>query len=280
MTILWADKRLSRTPPMPDAADQLASPLVYLDDIWWQATDNDGIDWLLINVDGWSGSPESDIAMTRRALQHGNWASQGTYQARRIVLSGWLLAPDAGLLLDAINHLAAIHANALNQPVEFGVNEIDGVLKYLEVMSSQPALTVQYQGPGVAQVGMEFIAPWPIKAGPAQVTTTKGSTALAMNGNAVCRPSFVITGPATNPKIAHVEQGLHLGFNITLASTDQLFIDEATRTVLLNNTTNSRYVLTPDSAWFELQPGTNTIQYSDSSSNSGSLDIHWSDAWW
>jgi hypothetical protein len=71
-----------------------------------------------------------------------------------------------------------------------------------------------------------------------------------------------IPGPVEDPRITHVGEGAHLEFVIDIAAGDELIVDSATRTVLLNGTSNRYSTLTPDSDWFTLPPGSNELGYS------------------
>ena len=106
-----------------------------------------------------------------------------------------------------------------------------------------------------------------------------GNLYLTNDGNAPVRPQFHIAGPCTNPTIWHSQQHRHLTFLLTLADGDRLFVDADTHAVLLNDIANRRHTLATDAAWFDLDPGPNTVQYRPEA-GAGTLTVYYSDGWW
>lgn len=88
-----------------------------------------------------------------------------------------------------------------------------------------------------------------------------GVQVIANTGNYPTRPTFVIHGPCTDPLVEHIEQSRRLKFNLALAATDALTVDLLNRTVTLNGTTSRRNTLSLDSAWWQLDPGDNSIRF-------------------
>ena len=176
----------------------------------------------------------------------------------------------------------------------------------MTVRTHHPLLGVDYLTPTVARVTFELVAPWPIKRGASHSESTGGQergegrtyprpdvngwwaygragssgNIVATNaGNAPVRPQFLIAGPCVNPQIIAATQNRRLDFDITLAEGDVLGVDADTHAVVLNDVANRRYLLTADSAWFDLLPGENLLQYRPDD-NSGTLTVYWSDGWW
>jgi hypothetical protein len=281
------------------------SPPVDFGEISWQTTDANGVEWYCENLAGWSDLPETDAVLISRALDYGGYFSDTYYEGRVLTLSGAIVAPDQFSLQRALNALRSQHWQCLRASVPLAVSEVDG-WKYLDVRAGKTPLGVTYISPLAVRVTIELFAAWPVKHNQVKTLTAQASSAGAgrtyprggpnpwwqygasgstgdmrpvNDGNAVVRPQFTITGPVVNPRIINADQGRMLRFNINLVAGDILGIDTDTHSVVLNQVGNRRYVLSADSAWFELLPGTNLIQYR-SDSNSGSLTCYFTDGWW
>ena len=89
------------------------------------------------------------------------------------------------------------------------------------------------------------------------------STIVLMNSGDFDAPvRFAVNGEISNPTIIHEESGRQLvldGYSQT--ANDFLLINSADKSVLLNGTASRRQLLTSESSFFDLQPGTNTIRF-------------------
>jgi len=104
-------------------------------------------------------------------------------------------------------------------------------------------------------------------------SSTTDQVNINVAGNRPTPPTFIITGPVTNPHILNDTTGSEMIFNIVLASTDTLTIDTKFKTVKLNGTANRRNTLVAPT-WFYLQPGNNAIRYrAESSDPTSTLQI-------
>jgi phage-related protein len=110
------------------------------------------------------------------------------------------------------------------------------------------------------------------------VSTTTDQVTFNIGGNRPTPPTFVITGPVTNPRILNDITGAELRFNIVLDVTDTLTIDTKYRTVRLNGTANRRSALVAPN-WFFFEPGLNTLRYRAESSSASTLSISYRNAW-
>ena len=283
----------------------LWTPTVTFGSILWQTVDADGTAWICENLEGWPDTPESDATVVDRTFDHGAWVGEGWYGPRVLTLAGAVQAEDRAGLQKALHQVRGQHARALAQDVTLTVNELDGA-KSLTVRTSKAGFAVKYLTPTTARVAFELVAGWPVKQSAVRSASAggvfaggertyprpdangwwaygaagaSGDVQATNNGNAPVRPKFVIAGPVVDPRIIHQQQGRKLDFAITLAEGDRLDIDAMTHSVLLNDVSNRRYVLTPDSAWFDILPGQNTIQFR-SDSNTGQLTVYWADGWW
>lgn len=92
--------------------------------------------------------------------------------------------------------------------------------------------------------------------------TNKFSTSVSLEnfGNRPTPVEFIVTGPATDPKIVNESIGAELEFFINLSTSDTLTINTHDRTVRLNGTLNRRNTLQVPN-WFDLEPGQTSISY-------------------
>jgi hypothetical protein len=289
----------------PDYVAVLTLPVVTLGDIWWNTTDQAGVDWICENLAGWSGLPATDVAMLGRTFDHGAWSGPGWYAARDLELTGSLVASDRPTLLASLDVIAGQLAAATSGTVPLAVTDEWGT-RTLEVRSAG-AVETSFIAQGAARVVIPLAAPWPIKLGPPQQahaagyvagqgrayprpdqwgfrgygpSGTSGDLHLVLGGTAPVRPRFTFYGPSLNPQVIAPGQGLHLDFRIELAAADVLVADADTRAVVLNIAANRRFVLSNDSAWFDLLPGVdNLIQYRPDDQG-GAVVVDFAEGWW
>jgi hypothetical protein len=104
------------------------------------------------------------------------------------------------------------------------------------------------------------------------------------NGNASMFGTFTIYGPSLNPVISNINNGGRIAFNYHILAGDSLIIDAQNRTVVDSGGV-SRYsgIDFLDTNWFPIDPGVNTIVYSDDLSGAernGSAYVgYWRDSW-
>lgn len=125
--------------------------------------------------------------------------------------------------------------------------------------------------------GLEFAADSPLYF---NASTETGDVGAENEGTFPVAPVIRIDGPVTNPSVTHLEKGATLDFTITLGATDYLLIDNESRSVLLNGTSNRYSTLTSTSTWWDLDPGDNTIRFrSDANTESAVMTAYYRSAW-
>ena len=125
--------------------------------------------------------------------------------------------------------------------------------------------------------GLQFPATFPLVFG----AGTGGSASVVNNGNAPAPWVATISGDTPNPRITHVESGKFIEFvGLTIVAGDVLTLDSKNKSVLLNGTASRRSYMTAASRWFDLQPGSNTIQFSSGGITTGQLTFTWRDTYW
>ncbi len=108
-----------------------------------------------------------------------------------------------------------------------------------------------------------------------------GSILVQNNGNFRAPWSFRINGPAVNPTVRNVTEGLYLGFNITLAAGE--YLDVATgptqRSVILNGSESRYYTLQAGSTWWDFRPGETEVAFRAATDTAATLTVYSRSAW-
>lgn len=290
-----------------DQSNQLTYPLVGWGETLWNSYDPEtNVEFICENLEGWAGLPAGDPSSVNREFDYGSFSGRGWYGPRLLTLTGVLLARNRDDLQRALHKVRATHWRTLMETAVLAVAEVDGE-KRLGVRTTTSTMNASYLTPTCLRVEVELQAAWPIKRGLPQTGITdvpggavgrhyprptadngfrlygplgsSGNLVLTNVGNAPVRPQFEITGPVVNPSIWHAQQNRHLGLVIELGEQDRLWLDADTHAIVLNGVANRRSVLATDSAWFDLTPGLNTIQYRPSSGE-GTLQVFFNAGWW
>jgi hypothetical protein len=123
--------------------------------------------------------------------------------------------------------------------------------------------------------GLTWPLTWPLNWGPAG----SDSTFVNNQGNFNAPATFRIDGPVENPRIENLTLNRTLAIDITLSASQYLQIDADARTVLLNGTANRYSLLTQQSAWWLLQPGSNEIRFRAAAPTAATMTLTWRSAW-
>ncbi|HEY9474988.1 MAG TPA: hypothetical protein VIS06_14190, partial [Mycobacteriales bacterium] len=121
---------------------------------------------------------------------------------------------------------------------------------------------------------------WPMDWGGASAS----GIVTATNAGTYSTPwSVTITGPVTNPSVENVDTGDALRFSanggLTLADTDTLIIDSATRTALLNGTASRYDRLASPASWWDLNPGATRFRFGGTTTGTPTMALTWRSAW-
>ncbi|KUN34836.1 hypothetical protein AQJ30_27600 [Streptomyces longwoodensis] len=234
------------------------------------AVDAEGVAWHLQTLEGWDSS-EVRAEYTDREADHGAWASPVYLGSRPITLGGKIVAPTQRLLERAMEQLRA--AAGLTDTV-------------LSVWETEPKQTVvrrsgkvllQYETSTVATYSVMVTAADPgryavdVGTGTTGLPTTSGgltppltpplvSNAVTVSGEITAentgtiptRLLLTITGPADGPQVfTQMPDGtvVILSYTDVLYDGDQLVIDTAAKTCVLNGVVSRRRYLTVPSGW-------------------------------
>ena len=125
--------------------------------------------------------------------------------------------------------------------------------------------------------GLSFPATSPLYF---EASSETGDVEAENEGTFPVAPVIRIDGPVTNPSVTHLEKGYTLDFTITLGASDYLLIDNESRSVLLNGTSNRYSTLSSTSQWWDLDPGDNTIRFrSDANTEAAVMTAFYRSAW-
>lgn len=218
-----------------------------------------------------------------RAGDHGAWLGVDLMATRTIELTLHLIgdtaAEYAGLVaqLEAVmqpqateqnlylygsSRMVKVRPRRLSLPYEADRFSRTGTAVAQFLASDPRVYDAVLQSPSIglptAGTGFAFTFGFPLSFG---VATSGGNLNLSNAGNFPTRPLLTVQGPCLNPSITNVTAGKQLAFGITLGSGDSLTIDTDARSVLLNGIASRRNTLTAASQWWELAPGTSTLQF-------------------
>ena len=125
--------------------------------------------------------------------------------------------------------------------------------------------------------GLEFDIEFDI-----EFATVSGVTSVTNDGDVKCPFTATINGPCSNPKITSNTLGKFLKIELDLDAGESLSIDtefgqKAITLISGGSTSNAMHYLSSDSEFFDLEPGVNSIEYTEESfgSNAGSCVLGW-----
>ncbi|MET9467795.1 hypothetical protein ABZY44_23930 [Streptomyces sp. NPDC006544] len=256
------------------------------------AVDAAGVAWHLQGLDGWDGSDLSAGYQPREA-DHGAWAAPVYLRQRPVTITGKIEASGVTALDAAIEQLIAASSFAdttltvyesipkqatvrrsgppLIKPITDRIAEYSVLVTAADPRRYSTDLQAQSAGlPSVTGgVTLPLTMPLTITAG-----TSSGQISLSNAGSMSTRPTFTIDGPVADPVIVVQYPDstvVQLAFSDTLGAGDQLVIDTAARSVVLNGSVSRRGYLSV-ARWPVIPPtSTVTVQWTASSYDSAAL---------
>jgi hypothetical protein len=270
-------------------------------------TDGNGITWLWQKLDGWD-SPPSVGSVLQRSADHGGWPAAQYYGPRILTLTVEASAPTQAL--------RDVARGILQQAVPVGTTSTDlAVLAYDEPVPKQaqvrrnagaaiteacPTLTdvvftiplvapdprkyattpqqvqVVLPAPVVSPLALPFTSGFPV-AFPGGFLPEASSAVVTNAGTFETRPQLTVNGPVTSPAIVNATLGSVISFTgLIMGASDVLTVDTDNKQTFLNGLF---YPADPQSSWWVLSPGDNTVYLSGVTSAGAQLSISWSSAW-
>ncbi|NUP23600.1 MAG: hypothetical protein HOZ81_47600 [Streptomyces sp.] len=273
-----------------------------LGDLPLGSVDSAGVAWVLQELEGWD-SPEVRSELQQREADHGAWQTPVYYGERPLTLAGTIVAPDGAALEDAMGRLRA------------AVSITDTVLTVAEAIPK--CATVRRSGKLLSRYVTDTVATYSALVTAAdprryEVASRSGDTGLASTTGGLTLPASVpwtisaatvsgqidaanlgsfatplvltVTGPVQQPQILVAMPGgtvLPMFYSQTLGVGEQLVIDTAAHTVVLNSDVSRRRFLSVPSGWPQIPAGESvTITFSAAVYNASALlTATWRSAW-
>lgn len=276
---------------------------VSLDGTQFWGLDDYGAEYWVQAVDGWDGADVRQT-VTPQPNSHGAFDPVTWYDARKLTLSGTIIAPSAQDRRNAEDRLRRACGLGRIDPVTLRVDEAPFARQATVWLAGKP--TFAAAGQTLSTFSVPFIATDPFRYDvngqgvflglplpstgftfPATFNLVFGVGALGdmtvtNAGDADSWPTLHIQGPATNPTVRNNTTGDQLTLSITLAATDYLDIDcrPSARTVVLNGSASRRSSVQAGSRFPSVSPGDSVWQFRASAYQSAAqLTVSFSSAW-
>lgn len=261
-------------------------------------TDEDGIQWYLVSLDGWDGVATVG-SVTQQSSDHGGWPTPQFYGPRTMSLTVFAQAPDQATRDLARSKLQ--RAIPVNDFALFTYNE--PIPKQCMVRRSG-ALPETYQTLSEAQFVAALVAADPRKYKSVEYslnayaldTPTGGwtlpttlpldvpdgllntnSVNLPNEGDFETRPVIAIQGPVTSPAVTSAKTGQTISFtNVSLSSTDKLVVDLYNRTARKNGSIVLADVM---SSWWVIPPGGTDFIFDGNFTGAANANVTYRAAW-
>lgn len=267
--------------------------------------DNNATEWWITKCDGWRDRPAMRVASTDRQADHGSFDAPSYLASRVITVEGVAVCTSEAVAYLSADIMASVcsdpavlyplvvtepgrpdrRANVrLNDATKVGEPYGAGNVAFdwsLQLRAPDPrryaddetAITLTLPTGAGTGLTLPVTLPFTIPSGVAT------NVATAVNdGTFPTRPVVTFTGPVTDPAIANLTTGRTLAFTYDLAAGESLTVDFDARSVLLNGEVSRAYAIDYGSAWWDLQPGNNDVQYA-AGGGTGQATITYRSAW-
>ncbi|GAB2695851.1 phage tail family protein [Kitasatospora kifunensis] len=282
-------------------------------DIEFGSTDSNGITWLWQKIQGWDGPDVQGGGVIARSGDHGAWASPQYFAARTMTLTVTASAPTQTLRDVARARLQqAVPVSDLamlryDEPVP----TYSWVRRSGKITEAYPTLTdvtftIGLVAPdprkyAVAQrslpIGLlpsggggSMVEPFTVPFGLASAPPPGGGTAVNA-GSFISPPVIVVAGPISSPALTNLTSGQTVSWSsLTLNTGDVFVVDFLNRQGFVNptmlstapgfpSTGGTYWPADPSSSWWQLAPGTTSIQLGGTAAALASATAYWQDAW-
>lgn len=275
-------------------------------DIEFGTVDANGTAWLWQSVTGWDGPAVQGAGVIPRSGDHGAWASPQWYAARTLTLTCTASAQSQALRDVARAQLQ--QAVPVGDAGEMAVLRYDEPVPKQALVRRSGQLTEKYPTLCDVTFTIGLVAPDPRKYGTRQKVLYIGApppvtgvmtvpftvpfslaaapppsvSACVNNGTFGSPPVAVITGPCEAPALANQSTGQTVSWSqVTLGAADTMTVDFLNRQAWIGAPNPPGLPGLPPgggsyasadiaSAWWALQPGSNTVAFSATSTGSGS----------
>jgi hypothetical protein len=253
---------------------------IRLGDFVFNTIDEDGIVWVIQDIEGWWTPPEPEMPDYSRGNADGSYDTRGRWTARQLTLNGTFLVPDRSFVplarLRLQNAMNLVYQGTWLRVDESNYNKASWVR-----LSGKPRIdTVNARGR--TEFSIPLKAPDPIKYSwnpfdvdfgfsyaelPALNLSTGaiGNTLVDNLGNIPVACTITISGPLTNSAfLFNSTRGELIRIVVPLGADDILEIDTFDNVVYLNGEfEGARLYIDPLADWIKLSPGFNSIDFYD-----------------
>ncbi|MER5208595.1 phage tail protein [Streptomyces sp. NPDC002825] len=259
-------------------------------------------------LQGWEDLPEYDSSDADRPTSHGAWpgsryakprkisgtvvlmpeysGAAGAIRALRQSLA--LLDEERWLTVRLHGELLAVRARIAQRvvPADQGFATQASSKMSIQWLASDPRrYGVNEQSasttPPQPESGLTWPLSWPLNWGQAKST---GDAVAENTGSAATHPVIVFRGPCSMPTVTERVSKRRLRYAIDLAAGDELVVDTANGTVMLNNTASRRHTAMADSSpeeLFLLEPGRTELSFRpDAATPEALMTVRWRSAEW
>ncbi|AJF66765.1 phage distal tail protein [Streptomyces vietnamensis] len=259
-------------------------------------------------LQGWEDLPEYDSSDADRPTSHGAWPGSRYAKPRKI--SGTIvLIPEFNGAAEAVRalrqslalldeerwltvrlhgELLAVRARIAQRvvPADQGFATQGSSRMSIQWLASDPRrYGVNEQSasttPPQPESGLTWPLTWPLNWGQAKST---GDAVAENTGSAATHPVIVFRGPCSMPTVTERVSKRRLRYAIDLAAGDELVVDTANGTVMLNNTASRRHTAMADSSpeeLFLLEPGRTELSFRpDGATPEALMTVRWRNAEW
>lgn len=258
----------------------MSDPVVTLGGLLLEGVDLEEVRWKVPGggLTGWWGSPAPRMESTPRPRAHGVWVGEAFLEARTVGVEVWIVAPDRGRALAAVDRLIA--ACALTDTL---LTVTDGGLTLSATVRRSDDVLVSWANEAAAKVSLQVLARDPRKLGDTLTASTglpasagglivpftipftidaqvaSGQVSLTNPGTIAGPVMLRIDGPVVGPIVTHVNSGRQLVFaaSLALGAGEFITVDLDRREVLAQGEA-SRNAWVTSRGWSAFEPGGNT----------------------
>ncbi|MEU8758094.1 phage tail protein [Streptomyces sp. NPDC048659] len=259
-------------------------------------------------LQGWEDLPEYDSSDADRPTSHGAWPG-ARYAKPRKIAGTVILMPEFNGVPEALRalrqslalldeerwltvrlhgELLAVRARIAQRvvPADQGFATQGSSKMSIQWLTSDPrryAVNEQtaITTPPQPESGLTWPLTWPLNWGEAKST---GDAVIENTGSAPTHPVIVFRGPCSMPTVTDRASKRRLRYAIDLAAGDELVVDTANGTVMLNNSASRRHTAMADSSpeeLFLLEPGRTELSFRpDSAPPEALMTVRWRNAEW
>lgn len=251
---------------------------IALGDLVFNRIDEDGVLWVVTDIDGWWNLPDPEVKDYPRGMGDGSYDVQGRWLPRNLTLNGVILPPDPSFVPYARDNLfratSLVHAGAWLR-----VDEQPTKVAYVRLSGRPSVQTVNARGRTEFSIGLRAADPikysWNSADPDGYASATimcrdvgngiSGTGNITNAGNVAVKAIFSISGPIVGPAtIQNLTTGELIFIIAPFDAGSFLEINTYDQVVALDGETYGvRSMLDVPTDWIRLTPGVNAFEFKD-----------------